>query len=591
MKLARLTVIQARLAAQTGWRRNLIAFLAGAASILAFAPFHASCILFFTLPVLLWLTDPFSMHAQHRADEGRLSGCAITLKPVFSTGRAKLGFAVGWWFGFGFHLAGLYWIGGAFLVQYEVFAWLIPFAIMLLPAGLAVFHGVAIAVLACLSGSTTARVLGLMLALSATEWLRGTVLTGFPWNILGYALAYPLVLLQTAGLVGIYGMTLIALGLFSAPLPALAEAMWQRRPNAALVPIIAFTLAPLTAMLMYGGYVLLQPEPGKFKDVNLRLVQPSIKQRDKFDPSKRAEIFARHLELSRQGLSELEAEGEGITHIIWPEAALAFLALRSPEVLAGIANALPDNVTLIAGTLRLEGELAADARRYKVFNSAMVVGGDGRVIDIYDKVHLVPFGEYLPLQDWLEAVGLEQLTRVRGGFAVGADQQHLTIPGLAETRILICYEVIFPGEVVPGSQRPSVLINITNDAWYGYTSGPFQHFHQSVVRAVEQGVPLIRVGNNGISGVVSPRGRVLEKLNLDDTGVIDTPLPKPIAPTLYSRLGEWVFVAFWLMLFVTMAVRAGFNRKLCDIKTVNKAMSLHRQCTKIVLHFATLTYK
>jgi len=308
-------------------------------------------------------------------------------------------------------------------------------------------------------------------------------------------------------------------------------------------------------MFAYGGYVLSLPAPDKIDDVKLRLVQPSIKQRDKFDPAQRVEIFTRHLELSRRGLNEPDADGVHITHVIWPEAALAFLALRSPEVLAAIADALPDRVTLIAGTLRLQGELGADARRYKVFNSAMVVGGDGRVIDVYDKVHLVPFGEYLPFQEWLEAIGLEQLTRVQGGFSVGAIRDApVDIPLLNGARILICYEVIFPREVATRLSRPSVLINLTNDAWYGRSTGPFQHFHQSVVRAVEQGLPMVRVGNNGISGIAGPRGRVVSRLGLDAVGIIDARLPHPIAPTVYSQFGDWIFAILWFFLLVLVSI-------------------------------------
>jgi len=545
------------LASQTGWRQNAIAFSAGVASILAFAPFHASPVLFLTLPVLALLSDP-TPQLRSQNTHAQASGLAIFIHPMFSRDNARRGFAVGWWFGFGFHLAGLYWIGGAFLVQHEVFAWLLPFAITLMPAGLAVFHGAAIALLACISGSAIARVLVLILALSGTEWLRGHILTGFPWNILGYALAHPLIFLQTASVVGIYGLTAITLCVFCTPLLVVLKASRRGQPMAAMAPIGLLTIAPLLIMAAYGVHCLARPSPGTVENVKLRLVQPSINQRDKFDPSKRVEIFKRHLELSSRGLQSHARKGAPITHIIWPEAALAFLALRSPEALALIADALPDYVTLVAGTLRLEGELGANGQQqHKVFNSAMVVGGDGTVLSVYDKVHLVPFGEYLPLQEWMEAAGFEQITRVRGGFTAGVAPQPLTpLPGLADVRILICYEVIFPGEVVGGLKRPAVLINLTNDAWYGRSTGPFQHFHQSVVRAVEQGIPLIRVGNNGISGVVDGHGRIVSQMDLNAVGVIDVHLPKPLAQTLYSRLGDTMFAVFWLLLSCFICIKA-----------------------------------
>jgi len=545
-----------KLAAYAGWRRNIIAFLAGAASILAFAPFHISPILFFTLPFLLWLTDPAPLLFS-KGSPDRLKDSAIAMRPVFSLQCARRGFAVGWWFGFGFHFAGLYWIGGAFLVQHEVFAWLMPFAITLMPACLALFWGAAIAALACFAGPAFARILVLIVALTAAEWLRGNIFTGFPWNILGYSLAYPLVFLQTAGVVGIYGMTFVSVAVFSTPLPVILETIRCRRLNAAIRPVLACVVFPIITMFIYGVYVIIQPTPDEIANVKVRLVQPSINQRDKFDPEKRFEIFKRHLELSSRGPQDFKAAENGITHIIWPEAALAFLALRSPDVMNTLADTLPDNTTLIAGTLRLEGQLGRNPSKYRVFNSAMVVSGDGRVSNVYDKVHLVPFGEYLPFQDWLEAIGLEQLTRVRGGFAAGAQQRKmLHIPGLGDVRILICYEVIFPEEVIPSSRRPDILINLTNDAWYGRSTGPFQHFHQSVVRAVEQGLPLIRVGNNGISGVIDPYGRVLGKLDLDATDALDSRVPRALKPTIYSRFGDLPFVMLWLILFSFISLAA-----------------------------------
>ena len=553
---------------QSRLRRYAVAAMAGAMSVLAFAPYHFAPVLFLTLPVLLWLSEPTPTINRFPADTA--SRWALPAVALHVT-RQNLGrgFAIGWWFGFGFHLAGLYWIGGAFLVQAEVFAWLLPVAVMLMPAGLAIFHGIAMMFVASVGGSAVARLLAFVIALSISEWLRGNIFTGFPWNILGYALAYPLVLLQSAGVVGIYGLTLLSVAVFAAPLylltAARSDCSWRRYG----LVVAGWCIGPLAIMLAYGGFILIGQKPVEFQPgVKLRLVQPSIPQRDKFDPQKRLEIFKRHLDLSVRGTLEPGAEQRGlddITHVLWPEAALAFLALRTPEVLSAVAKRFPDNVILLAGTLRLDGDLIRDGRKLKVYNSAMVLNGKGAPVTTYDKVHLVPFGEYLPFQEILEAVGLEQLTRIRGGFTPGRPATgKFAVPGLPALRMLICYEVIFPGEVLPsarpgGMERPQLLINLTNDAWYGNTAGPYQHFHQSLVRAVEQGIPLIRVGNNGISASVGPYGRTIARLDLDQVGALDIDLPKAGQPTLYGRFGDQIFGICLFMLILIFSI-AGCNR-------------------------------
>ena len=532
------------------WLRYMVAFAAGAVSILSFAPFFLSPVLFLTLPVLVWLLAPQTTPAASIGDRQswRTHLRATVLR----------GFAVGWWFGFGFHLAGLYWIGGAFLVQAEVFAWLLPFAVTLMPAGLAVFHGLAVGAVACIKGGPIVRVLALAVALFVSEWLRGNILTGFPWNVLGYALTYPLALMQSAGVVGIYGLTLLTVIVFAMPLCVLADGRARSNPARAGMAIVLATVAPIMVMFAYGWSALSQPDPGTVPNVKLRLVQPSIVQSDKFLPEKRREIFERHLALSRDGPRTPAGDASGfgdVTHVIWPEAALPFLALRTSEVADQVAKVFPDDVMLVAGTLRLDGPLIRDGRRLRIFNSAFVMGGDGRVRNIYDKVHLVPFGEYLPFQETLEAMGLEQITRIRGGFAVGAAPRPvLNVPGLPPANMLICYEIVFPDEIVLPDRRPGVLINLTNDAWYGTSSGPYQHFHQSRVRAVEQGLALIRVGNNGISATIDARGRTLAVLGLDVVGAADTALPRSISPTLYATYGDALAWAMAIMLLLILGI-------------------------------------
>ena len=530
-----------KLSGQSGWRRGAAALLAGALSVLALAPFHISPVLFITLPVLFWL----SINGQSPNQKAAILHAA----------------AAGWWFGFGFHLAGLYWIGSAFLVEADRFAWLMPFAVTVMPAVLALFFafGMMLAQSCChyTRARPVIRVIYFALALSLSEWLRGTILTGFPWNLLGYAAAYPLVMMQAASAIGIYGLTLWVGIVATLPLTVLAALSNKSiRSGPAFAAIAGLAAAPVLAGAIYGAIMLAEPAPDMVKGATVRIVQPSIPQIDKFDPNKRLAIFQQHLSLTmggRNGTARQAAVAKSldkVTHVIWPEAAMAFLALNSPEALQRISDALPDHVALIAGTLRVHGTYdRSKPQGNAVYNSAIALDGKARLIAAYDKVHLVPFGEYLPFQNTLESLGLEHLTRQRGGFASGKlPRQAMVLPGLPPISMLICYEVIFPGRVVTSGGRAGLLVNITNDAWFGSTTGPYQHFHQARVRAVEQGVPMLRVANNGISGAIDGRGRVLARLALNTRGIVDVKVPAAHPKTFYTRYGELIFAINWALL-------------------------------------------
>jgi apolipoprotein N-acyltransferase len=517
-----------RLAGLDGWRRWAASFVLGALSILAMAPVFAWPVLFLTLPGLVWLLDG-------------TSGIESSKR------RYRAAAAVGWWFGFGYHAAGLYWIGEAFLVEAEVFAWLLPFAVTIMPAGLALFSAAATAAAVALWRPGGGRVVALAVTLSAAEWLRGHVLTGFPWNVLGYALTQPLPLMQSAALVGIYGLTLLVVLVAALPLVALADDGWTRRGGRGA----ALSAALLAALAAYGAFRLSAPLPATVDGVRVRLVQPSIPQREKWRPERQRDIFVRHLDLTLTAPDGRVDGLAGITHVVWPEAAMPFQPLRSPEAVAAIGQRLGEGRWLVSGALRSETN-AEGARR--AYNSLMIFGATG-LVGLYDKIHLVPFGEYLPFQSALEFIGLQQLTRVRGGFSTGIKPRPLVeVPGLPAAAPLICYEAIFPAAVVQGAARPGVLINVTNDGWFGRTSGPHQHFHQARVRAVEEGLPLLRAANNGISAIVDPYGRILAKIALDEIGTIDGDLPFPLTLPPYARIGDLPFALAWAALLLTLII-------------------------------------
>jgi apolipoprotein N-acyltransferase len=531
-----------------GGRRAALAVLAGAASVLAMAPFHLAPVLLLTLAILVWQIDgAVNCEVQARS---RLSNRWLEGPHARAAG-------VGWCFGFGYFAAGLFWIGEAFLVEAEVFAWLIPFAVTLLPAGLAIFFAAAAAAASCVWRPGLQRVVSLALALSLAEWLRGHVLTGFPWNVLGYALTGPLPLMQSAAVVGIYGLTLAAVLVLASPLVHLADAAGasetrRRWRHAALI-----VLPPLAVAWGYGSIRLAQDPRLLVDGVKLRLVQPSVPQTEKWKPENQARIFDDHIALSLRSPHGVEDRLAGITHVVWPEAAMPFQPLRTPAALAMIGKMLPPGTHLLSGALRLGDAPASPTDQGKAYNSLMAFGEGGRLVALYDKIQLVPFGEFLPMKAVLERIGLRQLTQLRGGFAPGVSPRPLlTVPGLPPLGALVCYEAIFPGAVVQGRERPQLLLNVTNDGWFGNTTGPRQHLHQARVRAVEEGLPLVRAANNGISAMIDPFGRIPARLDLNVRGVIDARLPSAISPPVYARLGDGPFFLAWIALAASLLARA-----------------------------------
>ena len=495
-----------------GWRRALTAFGAGALSVLALAPFDAWPLLFVTFPVLVWLVDGSA--------GGRLGGVPAAA-------------IAGWWFGFGYFLAGLYWIGFAFLVDAKTFGWLLPFAVIALPAGLACFTAFGLGLARALWTRGPTRLLALAVALATAEWLRGHLLTGFPWNVYGYALTGPLALAQGAALLGIWGLTLIAVAVFASPAVLLDDRADTRRP---WLPV-ALGAAVLVALAAYGA-MRLSRAPTQFVDgVRLRIMQPNLQQDEKFNYAAKQRVMSRYLELSDRSTGPRSSGVRDVTHLIWPESAFPFLLTREPDALAQIAALLPPGTVLITGAVRAP-ELPPGRKLERAYNSIYVIGDDGSILSVYDKIHLVPFGEYLPFQTFFEGLGLMQLTKVPGGFIAGDRRRALNVPGAPRMLPFICYEIIFPNEAHAGRERPGWLVNLTNDGWFGVSSGPYQHLQQARVRAIELGLPLARAANTGISAVIDPLGRVVKSLPLGSEGLLDAPLPQRIAAPLYARTGD-----------------------------------------------------
>lgn len=494
-------------AALRGWRRAGLLVLLGALAALALPPVHAVPVLLLSFPGLIWLLDG-----------------AATRKGAFATG---------WWFGLGHFTAGFYWISYALLVDAARFGWMIPFAVGGLAAGMAIFTGLA----TLLAKASGARGLGRVLALAAAwmlmEWLRSWVLTGFPWNLLGTVWETTPSVLQFAAVGGTYGLTLLTVAV--AGLPALLAA---QAPARARWGAVAAGLGLLAAVAAGGAWRLAGAGDGMQPGVMLRLVQANVAQTAKWRDDLRQAHLMEHLRLSRSpGFSS-------VTHVIWPETAAPYFLEWDEGARRAVASVAPPGGMVLTGAVRTN-----NAQPFQVWNSLQAISPAGVIEGSYDKAHLVPFGEYAPLRDILP---MGKLTAGSTDFSAGPGPRTVTLPGLPPFSPLICYEVIFPGAVVArdGGPRPQWLLTITNDGWFGLSAGPYQHFAAARMRAVEEGLPLVRAANTGISGVVDAYGRTVAQLGLGEGGVVDSPLPKPLlTETIYGRMGNWIPLIFAAIVF------------------------------------------
>lgn len=515
-----------------GWRRALVAFVAGALAVLAQAPYDFFAVCFISFPLLVWLLDG----ATGEASDGWLR-------------RLRPAFAIGWWFGFGYFLAGLWWIGQALLVEADSFAWALPFAVIGIPFALAFFYGFATVVARLVWSNDIGRIAALAFGFSLTEWLRDFLFTGFPWNAVGYAAMPVPLLMQSVSVIGMIGMNALAVFVFS--LPALLVARRHLRLGAALFVV-------LVAGHVGFGYVrLAAPVEPATRSIDVRIVQPDVDLSEKWDASVRDRIFATLL-----GLSAKESEpGHAKPQLIlWPETSVPFLFTERPDALTALGDMLGEGQMLIAGVVREEGGSGANAgSRY--YNSVVAINDKGELVDAVDKVHLVPFGEYLPFAGLLERFGIEQLVAGPMNFAPGNERHPITLPDGVRALPFICYEVIFPDLVAVDATSTQLIVNVTNDAWFGDTPGPYQHFRQAQIRAVENGLPLLRAANNGISAVVDPRGRIVDALAVDARGAIDARVP--VSGHAFISAGQRRINGLLIMfLFALMALTLNVRHRL-----------------------------
>lgn len=533
-----MTAMAHRVILAWGWQRAAIAFLSGAIGALAMPPFGFLPAGAVALCTAVWLIDGAGAGGRW---------------PWLGAVRASA--AAGWFWGFGYFVAGLWWLGSAFLVEADQFAWALPLGVLGLPALLAFFTAFGFGLSRLLWSQGPWRILALAAGLSAAEWLRGHLFTGFPWNTLGMMLGQGTWLMQAASVIGLYGLTIVAIAIFAAP----ATLGTGKNPRARFGPSV-LAAAALAALALFGMLrVPAGPSP-TVAGVKLRIMQPNLPQDAKFSPANRDAIMQRYLALSDRATSPRSTGVADVTHLIWPESAFPFLLHRDARALAQIAGLLPAGVTLVTGAARMSEGLPGEAPRY--YNAVQTIADDGEILSTYDKQHLVPFGEYFPhfLDTLLRTAGIRQFVHVPGGFEPGAERAILRVPGLPPVAASVCYEAIFPGATVAPGERPGLILNVTNDAWFGDTPGPRQHFAQARLRAVEEGLPLVRAANTGISAVTDAYGRIVASLGVGREGVLDSTLPERGPEPIYARFGDSLFSVLLLICATLALVGRGARR-------------------------------
>ncbi|WP_374292020.1 apolipoprotein N-acyltransferase [Paenirhodobacter enshiensis] len=418
--------------------------------------------------------------------------------------------------GIGYVAAGMFWITEPFMVEAKVYGWMAPFALILMGAGMGAFWALGAGLGAKLGHTTGRRALGAAVGLAASDALRSYIFTGFPWILFGHIwIGTPVA--QGAAWIGAIGLSLCTL---------LVAALPWLRPGRAVQGVAVGAVA--IGLAWWGGSLRLDVKvPPRDPAINLRLVQPNATQALKWDPRYALPFFYRHLDLT----AEPPAAGKPRPDlVIWPETAVPFLLDNPGDGLNMIAEAA-GGVPVALGIQRSEGE------RY--YNSLVVLGPDARVEDLYDKSHLVPFGEYIPWGDELSRFGISAFAaRTGNGYTPGAGETILDLGRLGKVEPLICYEAVFPQDIRRVPERPDWIMQVTNDAWFGNLSGPWQHMALSRLRAIEFGLPVARAANTGVSVMIDARGEVTAELGMNQQGVIDAALPPALPETFYARWGD-----------------------------------------------------
>ena len=506
-----------------GWRWYAVAFFLGFLLSLSLPPIYA-------LPLL-----PVAF-----------GGLLIMLSRCPSIWKAGV---IGWWFGFGYFLFSFHWIGEALLVDPDRFGWFAAPAVIFLTAGLAIFISLAGTLVWLWPARGWVRALTLATAWAISEWLRGNILSGFPMSPIGISWSISDSMLQICAVIGVIGLSFITVFVSALPATQLCDTFYS---GSRRTIFLVFCSLALLSLIWAGGKIRLAVIDTDYarERVNVRLVQGNIAQNMKWTPYEKQNIIQKYLKLS------LVDVPSNVDVVIWPETAMPVYISSPGQLFNYVKHAIPKNGFLITGAPRIE----YDGENKKIWNSLFVLESFGFKSAVYDKHHLVPFGEYIPLRSIL---GLNPIVESSIDFSSGPGPVTIEFSNLPPFSALICYEGIFPNEVVEKNSHPKWLLNITNDSWFGDLFGPHQHFQTVRLRSIEEGLPLLRVANTGISAIVNSLGEVEKSLELGREGIIDSAIPPPLEnPTPYSILRDWVLLIFVFMAMLISLISVRMSSKL-----------------------------
>lgn len=439
-------------------------------------------------------------------------------------------FALSFLFGLGYFVTGLNWIGNALLIEGNDYKWVWPLAVIALPTLLSLFTALFVTINFILfKYKPVLNFFGFCILLSISEYVRGYAFTGFPWNLYGYGVASIPELSQSLSIIGPYGLTFLTIfwGAF------LGFVFTKSSGLVAKTPITLLVILSISLAFLYGQERLKIADTQYNQDIEVHIIQPNIEQSAKWKNENLVDNFERHITTL-----DLPLDNNKKHIVIWPETAVPPILLSSAAAHQRIQNMLGDNALLLSGGLVMEPDEIS--LQIKYYNSLLAWTNEIKAFKLYSKSHLVPFGEYIPFQRFIPIQTVTQFS----GFERGSGAQTITPKGYPSFSPLICYEIIFPNKVVnKHKKRPDYIVTITNDGWYGDSAGPRQHFEQARFRAIEQGIPVLRSANTGISGIIDAYGKVIAKQPLMTRGEVISALPMPLEKiTLYGQYGDLIYI-------------------------------------------------
>jgi len=513
-----------------------LAFLAGSFMALSFAPFYI-----FIAPAISLSVFYFLLEKNYTKK-----------REIF-----YLGFA----FGYGHFLFTIYWISISLLVDAASFAWLIPFALTLIPGALAAYFGLfALGYKLLLKRfafkETYQKIIIFALCFFVMEFLRSNLFSGFPWALLGYVWMFNLKFAQIGSIFGIYGLSIFAV------LCSLIPVIFYKKTSSFSDKIFTIILSLfLIGNFLFGNFYIDDKKLIKQDDIKIRLVQANVAQELKWNGEERFRNFIKHIAMTNS------QNPAGLKAVIWSESSIPYVLNESPQLMQYIEAGVPENGVIISGALRMKENNKPN--EIDVYNSVFVLNKTG-INNYYDKHHLVPFGEYVPLHQLLSFLFLgkivDGITGGGKGFSSGEKAQTLALEDFSFSP-LVCYEAIFSNEVIDKNNLPDVFINLTNDAWFGNSSGPFQHFDMARMRAIEYGIPLIRVANNGITAFIDPFGKIIKSLPRNQMAIADITLIKNSESTIYTSFGSLPTALLILILLVIILIKMPTKNQKQNAKT------------------------